>query len=174
MYDLYDFQFSDAGLTTWMLLRQSSSLVQNAAARKLAKVGLSPEQTDVLRIASCKNRSGPLTPAEISRLVSRETQTVAGLLNRMEREGLVTRIPKKKGRPFTEVTITAKGKEAYGPAIDVAKDIITRIMSTLSEEEHEQLQKLLRVLLQKAAEELHLELSLLLGYSVGEAIPVEW
>ena len=172
MYDLYDFRLSDAGLTTWTLLRQTSSAVQNAAARKLAKVGLTPERTDVLWI--CRDHPGPLTPAEISRLIFRETQTVAELLNRMEREGLVTRIPKKKGRPFTEVTITAKGKEACGPGIDVAKDLITRIMSTLSDGEHEQLQKLLRVLLQKAAEELHLEIGPLPGYSAGEAIPVKW
>jgi len=169
---MYDFKFSEAGLTTWVLLRHTWSAMYNAAAVKLAKVGLTPEQIDVLW--ACKANPGPCTPAEISRLIYRKTQSVAGLLNRMEREGFLTRIPKRKGHPFTEVKVTAKGEKACGPGIDVVKDLVTRIMPTLSEEEHEQLQKLLRALLGKAVEELHLELSPPPNRSAEEAIPIEW
>jgi len=31
----------------------------------------------------------------------------------MEREDLVTRVPKRKGRTFTEVIMTAKGRELH-------------------------------------------------------------
>ena len=169
---VYDYQFSDPGLTTWVLLRQTWSAMLNVAEAKVRKTGLTPEQIDVLW--TCRAHHGPLTPAEISRRIFRRTQTVAGLLNRLEREGLLIRIPKRKGRPFTQVQITAKGEEACEPALDVAKDLVTRLMSPLSEEEHQQLQKLLRVLLQKGVEEMHLELSPPPGFSAGEVIPVEW
>ena len=169
---MYDFQFSHAGLTSWVLLRQTWLAMLNAAAAKLRKARLSPEQLDVLW--ACQGHPGPLTPAEISRLIYRRTQSVAGLLNRMEQEGLVTRIPKQKGRPFTEVKITAEGEKACARGMDIVKDLITRIMSPLSEEEQQRLQKLLRVLLHQAAEELHLEINLMPGFSEGEAIPIEW
>ena len=57
-----------------------------------------------------------------------------------------------------EITGMVEEGDIAAKIIDVANDLIARIMSTLSEEEHEQLQKLLRALLQKAAEELHLEI----------------
>lgn len=169
---MYDYQFSDAGLTTLVLLRHTWFAMYNVIAGKLAKVGLTPEQIDVLW--ACRAHPGTLTPAELSRLIYRKTQSVAGLLNRMEKEGFLRRVPKQKGHPFTEVKITAKGEKASDPGMAAVKDLVTTIMPTLSEEEHQQLQKLLKALLAKVAEELHLELRPLPDRSQGEVIPVEW
>lgn len=153
---MYDYQFSDAALTAWAVLGQTWTAMYKASERKLAKLGLTPEKLDVLR--ACRDYAPPLIPAEISRLVFRESQTIAGLLSRMEKEGLVTRVPKRKGRPFTEVKMTAKGKELCSPGVEAATPLITRIMSALSAEELEQLLKLVRKLRQNALEELHIEL----------------
>src|SRR4030043_1731917 len=99
-------------MTTWALLRQTSIAVNKAAEVKLAKVGLTPEKAAVLW--ACRDYPGTLTPAEIARLVFRENQTIAGLLNRMEREGLVIRVPKRKVHPFTEVRMTPRGMRLVG------------------------------------------------------------
>ncbi len=160
---MYDFNFSDATLTTWVLLRQTRSAMQKVAERKLAKSGLTPEQVDVLWI--CRDHPEPLIPAELARLMFREEQTITGLLNRLEREGLVRRIPKRKGKPFTELKITDKGREAAGAGIEVARALMTEIMSTLSAPEHEELQRVLRVLERKMAELLQMELVPLPDYS---------
>jgi len=160
---VYDFNFSDATLTTWVLLRQTRSAMQKVAERKLAKSGLTPEQVDVLWI--CRDHPEPLIPAELARLMFREEQTITGLLNRLEREGLVRRIPKRKGKPFTELKITDKGREAAGAGIEVARALMTEIMSTLSAPEHEELQRVLRVLERKMAELLQMELVPLPDYS---------
>ena len=92
----------------------------------------------------------------------------------MEREDLVKRVPKRKGKPFTEVQITDKGREAVRPGLEVFKVLVTAIMSRLSPEEHEQLQKLLRVIQQTVAEELRLDITPPAGYSADEVIPIEW
>jgi len=167
---VYDYQLSDAGFTTWVLLRQTHFAMYKAVRGKLAKVRLTPEKCDILWV--CRDYPAPLSSAELSRLLFRKASTITGLLNRMEREGLVKRVPNRTGKPFIEVQITAKGKEALGPAIEVAKALITAIMSRLSAEEHEQLQKLLRVLQETVAEQLHLELGPPAGLSPGEVIPV--
>jgi DNA-binding MarR family transcriptional regulator len=153
---LYDYQISDAILAAWMLIAQTSYVTRKAEERKLLKVGLTPEKVALLRLA--KTYQGILTPAEIARSLFRESQTIAGLLARMERDGLVTRVPKEKGHPFTEVKITAKGEELGRIGIEVASSLTTKLMSSLSAEELEQLQKLLRKIRQVALDELHMEL----------------
>jgi DNA-binding MarR family transcriptional regulator len=153
---LYDFQFQDARLTAWFLVTQTWPAMYRVLEVELAKVGLTPEKLNVLWL--CTDHPPPLIPAEISRFLFRKSHSVAGLLNRMERDGLVKRVPKRKGHPFTEVQITAKGRELVAPGKDVALSLIGKLMSPLSEEELTQLQKLLRKLRQYALEEMRMEL----------------
>ena len=154
---MYDYQLSTAALTAWMLFYQAWSVAYKVGERKLRKFGLTPEQIDILW--ACRSHPGPLTPTELSRILFRESQTVTGLLARMERQGLVTRVPKRNRRLFVEVQITAKGQELMQPGLEVARAIIERLMSCLSADELEQLQKLLRKLRQKGLEELEIELA---------------
>ena len=163
---MYDFQFSDTALTAWMLVYQTWSAMYKAEERRFAKIGLTPEQVDVLWL--CKIHPGPLTPAEIARVYFRESQSVAGLLARMERQGLVRRVPKRKGRPFTEVQLTPRGEELCPRGIEATTALVAKVMSGLSAEELEQLQKLLRKLRQNALEELHIELMPPPSYFRGE------
>ena len=153
---MYDYQFPDSYQTAFVQLRQTSSVVFKLVERELAKVGLTPIKHYVLWL--CREYDGPLTPAEIGRTVFRESQTIAALLARMEKDGLLRRIPKRKGHPFTEVQITEKGKEAWRKGVKVAVAVVKDTMSTLSAEEIEQFQELLRKLRQKALEGLRLEL----------------
>jgi len=153
---VYDYQFPDSNHTALVQLRQTSSAIYKLSERELAKVGLTPIKHYVLWL--CREHDGPLTPAEISRSLFRESQTIAGLLARMEKEGLVQRIPKRKGHPFTEVLITEKGQEAWYKGVKVAMALVEDTMSPLSAEEIEQFQELLRKLRQKALGELRLEL----------------
>lgn len=155
---MYDYQIPNAYLAARSLLFQTLYAVQKAEQRKLAKakVGLTPEKITVLQLA--KLYEIPLTPAEISRSLFRESQTIAGLLSRMEREGLVTRVPKRKGKPFTEVKTTAKGEELAPRGVKTILSSTRDVMSCLSAEELDQLQKLLRKIRQAALDELHAEL----------------
>ena len=153
---MYDFRSYDEAFGTWALLHQAWYVLRKSEERKLAKAGLTPEKLELLWV--CNAHPGPLTPAEISRATHRENQTTAGLLNRMEKEGLVRRVPKRKGRPFTEVQMTAKGQELFERGRKVALPHIRKLVSGLSTGELKQLQKLLRTLRQSALEELHLEL----------------
>lgn len=169
---MYDFQFPDTSLTTFAMLRQTWAAVSKVAETKLTKVGLTPEQVAVLW--ACRDYPGTLIPAEISRLVFRENQTIAGLLNRMEKDGLVKRIPKRRGHPFTEVKITEKGEKACDPGVEVMKGVITKLLAALSTEKQEQLQSLLRVLRDRSLQELYIEAKPPRGYAPGESIPVKW
>ena len=153
---MYDYTFGGVSLTAWAQLRHTWLAMNRVAETRLGEIGATPESIGVLW--ACRDYPGPLHPAEIARLVFRAPHTVAGMLNRMEKEGLIVRIPKEPGHPFTEVKLTAKGEEACGPAIDILKDVIAETMSVLSEEELEQLLEMTRVLLLKALDMLHMKL----------------
>lgn len=153
---MYDYHFDDDAFAVWVLMHQTWRAMRKSEERLLAKTGLTPEKNEVLWVAS--DHPSPLIPAQISRAVFRENPTIAGILNRMVKEGLVTRVPKRKGRPFTEVKVTAKGQELYNQAKEADLAHINKIMSCLSPEERGQLKKLLRKIRQNALEELRTEL----------------
>ncbi|MEE8470486.1 MAG: MarR family transcriptional regulator [Dehalococcoidia bacterium] len=169
---MYDMEFTDPTMTTWTLLRQTWTAVNKVAETRLGKLRLTPEKAAVLW--ACKDYPGTLTPAEIARLMFREAQTIAGLLNRMEREGLVKRIPKRKGRPFTEIRLTEKGKGICDAGIEVYKHLIQGLTSDLSAKEREELHGSLRKLRQKMLDEEHIEPRHVPGYPQGKQIPIEW
>ena len=153
---MYDYQFDDDAFAAWVLMHQTWYTMRKSEERKLAKVGLTPERLQVLSV--CTDYPGTLIPEEISRLIFRDSQSVSGLLNRMERDGLVRRVPKRKGRPFTEVKMTAKGQELRNQAKERDLAHISNIMSCLSAEEIKQLTQLLRKIRQSVLDELRIEL----------------
>lgn len=152
---MYEFDFADTAFTTFALLRQAWTAVNKASEVKLAKAGLTPEKAAVLW--ACRDFPGTITPAEIARLLFRENQSIAGLLNRMEKEGLVKRIPKRKGKPYTEIKMTSKGQQLVGPGVEIMKKLIKEFASGLDVEQQEQLQGLLRVVRGKGLEYLYIE-----------------
>ena len=169
---MYDLKFSDPSLTSWALMRQTWAVMDKVAETKLGKIGLTPEKIAVLW--ACREHPGPLIPAEIARFVSRESQSVTGLLNRMEREGLVTRIPKRKGRPFTEIKLTPRGDEVCDKGIAVLKKVVEDQMASLKKEEMGQLNMRLKSLRQQAVDTLHLELTLPPNVAPEKEIALKW
>jgi DNA-binding MarR family transcriptional regulator len=169
---MYDLQLSDLTLTTWALMRQTWSVIDRAAEARLAKVGLTPEKVGVLWI--CRDYSGLLTTAEIARFLSRQSQSVTGLLNRMEEEGLVTRAPKRKGRPFTEVKLTEKGEKACRAGVAVVKVLVAETAPALSREERLRLHGYVEALRQRLVDNMHMELTSPPDLPAEVPIPVNW
>ncbi len=168
---MYDFKYTEPGMTTWTLLRQAWTAANKVSEIKLAKASITPEKLSVLW--ACKNYPPPLIPAEISRLTTRENQTIAGLLNRMENEGLIKRTPKRRGQPYTEIKMTNKGTKLVDPGMKIQLDVISRFMADFTKEEHEQFQKLLKKVRDRAADELHEDVIYPKAYPKGKAIPVK-
>jgi len=152
---MYDLEFTDPAMTVWALLRQTHTAVNKVAEVRLAKKGLTPEKAAVLW--ACRDYPGIVTPAEIARLVFREAQTIAGLLNRMEREGLVKRVPKRKGRPYTQIRLTPKGEGLVDPGIQILRSLIESLTEDMPDAERGQLINSLAAIRHKMMGEIHIE-----------------
>jgi DNA-binding MarR family transcriptional regulator len=170
--DVYDFEFTDQALTTYTALRQAWVAVNRLAEARLGKLGLTPETLAVLWAA--RDYPGKLIPAEIARLTHRENQTIAGLLNRMEKSGLIQRLPKRKGKPFTEVKLTDKGRKLCDDGVPVLKAIVSDLISEMPAQKQKQCQEWHRGLRDKALDKLHLEVGPEAGGVLGKPVPVKW
>jgi DNA-binding MarR family transcriptional regulator len=172
MPDVYDLEFSDQALTTYILVRQAWLAVNRYAESKLAKVGVTPER--LLVLWACRDYPGTLIPAEIARITHLENQSIAGSLNRMEKEGLVQRIPKRKGRPFTEVKMTAKGRKLLAAALPVFKSVVSDLIPDMPMQKQKQCQGWHRELRDKALDKLHLEAKRPAESVTGKPIDLKW
>jgi DNA-binding MarR family transcriptional regulator len=170
---MYDLDFVEPAMTTAYLIRQTWTALSKAAETKLAKVGLTPEK--LLLLWAARDYPFELTPAELGRLLFRENQTIAGLLNRMEDEGLIKRISKRKGRPYTQVKITPRGRELCNSGVKVYKSLILELSSDLSDKQRKQVHEALRLMRDRMLQVLHLEVAKQPArFPEGKPIPIIW
>ena len=95
-------------------------------------------------------RSGPpfrLTPSEISTALLVSSGTLTNRLDRLERKGFLRRIPHPTDRRSTTVELTPSAVEALDIAIFTHVENERQMLSTLSDREQQQLDRLLRKLL---------------------------
>jgi len=135
-------------------------LIYRAREFELTRYNLSLEQAQIL--AMINNAPKKATPASLARLLFRKPNSVTVLLDRMEKKGLVTKIPVKQSQSKdvddsekynkVEVMLTDDGKQAYK---QTAKRVpINRIIGVLSPTEMRQFHDILDNMINKAAEEM--------------------
>ena len=127
----------------FMLIGLTLSAVFSARHYQVKELGLTPAEFHLLLLVS--ELGGTATPGEIAQWMMRKRPTISGLLNRMEKNGLVVRKAFRGNKKLKKVAITNKGQEALN-LLAAEKDILNIIMSSLSQKEYEQLWALLEKL----------------------------
>lgn len=138
---------------TWALIRQVSLLSNRLLERRLLKLGLTPEK--VMTLQACSR--GKVIPAKVARMLCLTEQTITGMVNRMEVVGLIRRIPKKKGRPFTTLVLTEKGEKAGEAGWAITCGVLKNVEHGVAAAEGLTVDERLSVLRDRLAEELHIE-----------------
>lgn len=145
----------DPYYSLWVLLARTRDAVYRVRQKDLNESGLTAEQSFVLNtIQTLVNRgmAARVTPAEISRQMFRESQSVSELLHRMEREGLVSKVKDLQRKNMVRIEITKKGRERLEAGMNTAS--IPKIMSNLSARQREDLVTSLTVIRKAALEQL--------------------
>jgi DNA-binding MarR family transcriptional regulator len=141
---------NDDDYELWRLLNITREAINAARKRELAEHGITPRQVAVMHaILEIGNNA---TPAEISRSLGREPNTISVILNRMAEKGLIKLskdLPKKN---MIRINLTTKGKDAFQLATN--RRSIHRIFANLSNTENKQMETLLNKLLSKAYKEI--------------------
>lgn len=112
-----------------------------AADVPLRELGFAMGQLPVL--VTLKKHPEGLSQAALARMASVEQPSMAQLLNRMERDGLVERVPDPADGRSRLISLTALASRRMPKGKAVMDDICVRALADFSAEEIEQLTRLL-------------------------------
>jgi DNA-binding MarR family transcriptional regulator len=136
----------------WLLLSQTRSAIFKVRHKKVGQY-LPPNQAAAL--VSIWALKGQVTPAALARRLFLEPHTVSELIIRMEKKGLVTKTKDNIRGNVVRISITDKGREVCKKSM--GQNLIHDIVSTLSDEQQEQLKTCLTTLYLRALEKLGIE-----------------
>ena len=89
------------------------------------------------------HRSGELKMTDLSHLLNVTTAAVTGLIDRLSKEGFVTRRHSEKDRRIIKVKITARGAKMVGDMNEKRKRATMEIFGIISPEERDEYLKIL-------------------------------
>jgi DNA-binding MarR family transcriptional regulator len=116
------------------LLRRAWYGLNQAFRRRIAHLEITPDQFTVMRIL---REAEGLTQRQLTQLMSSDPNTVASLLERMERAGLVERRPHAKDRRAHHVELRPSGHRKYELAREIAVQLQQEVISVLPASERE-------------------------------------
>ncbi len=149
VHRLKDVDHEDRILRTFILFVQAAdTTMKYANTHFYRKEGLSVIKYMVLQILAA--HGGTMTPSQIAEWTFRERNNITTLVDRLKRDGLVGVERNNRDKRFVSVTLTAKGRKVLKQAMPVARDIVNRVMLSISEGDTVPLEKSLRVLRQNA------------------------
>lgn len=125
------------------LLTTSQHRVFQEISRRLEPFDVTPIQYGVMH---CLWKGEKTTPKEIASELKLENSTISGILDRMEKKGLLNRHVSIEDRRFIEVVLTDKGKSLEGPILKIIDEANHDIMIDIPKDEQEILKKNLRLL----------------------------
>ena len=124
------------------LLTTAQHNVFQYLSQQLAPYGVTPSQYGVL---NCLWREeNYLTPKQIADTLCLETSTISGVLDRMQKKGLIDRNINLEDRREVQVTITDKGRALEAPVLKIIEDVNVEVLKMFSEAEAETFKENLR------------------------------
>jgi DNA-binding MarR family transcriptional regulator len=133
----------------WILISRVYHMIAKLRNVEMNKYGILPVQAYMLFII--KAMGNATTPAELSRYVYQQRNSVSDILKRMEKEGLITKENQSDGNRRVLVKMTKKGEEVL--QLSKQREHLHSIMSVLNEENFRQLESLLEILKDRANQE---------------------
>lgn len=110
------------------LLRKAWYGLNQAFRRRIAHLQITPDQFTVMRtLRECEG----LTQRQLTQFMSSDPNTVASLLERMEKAGLVERRPHAKDRRAHQVELKPLGHRKYELARELAVKLQTEVLERL-------------------------------------------
>jgi DNA-binding MarR family transcriptional regulator len=117
--------------------------ITSARDTHFARHGISPSRFAVLILLKYYGDDTGLSPAELSKKAGVTPATMTGLVDHLERDGLVRRTQNRQDRRRIDIQLTAAGREFLGRILPDYSLRISGLMANLSEEERHMLAKLL-------------------------------
>lgn len=119
-----------------ILLRRAWYGLNQAFRRRIAHTGVTPDQFTAMRTILEGSPQG-LVQSELSRLMASDPNTIASLIERMEKADLIERQTHEKDRRAYRIRLTRSGLRKYDEIREIAINLQTDVLSHLGEEHRE-------------------------------------
>lgn len=123
------------------------ALYQQAFGESSKTVGLDNADFGILAALRRAGVEHPVTPTDLARRRMMTSGGMTAALDRLERRGLVERLPNPADRRGSLVRLTDDGRQAIERAVDLQVDVERKLVDPLTAKEVDQLVGLLRRLL---------------------------
>jgi DNA-binding MarR family transcriptional regulator len=140
-------------MAEWISIYQTYNAIFKLTELALLPQALSLPQLHLLGVL--RDGGGILTTGEIGREMVKASQTITGLVDRLEVQGFVERQFDRRDRRKTWVRITEPGSRKLEEAMPVAERIARELSTVLTDKELADLQAKLQKLLEAAMERLN-------------------
>jgi MarR family 2-MHQ and catechol resistance regulon transcriptional repressor len=124
---------SARGMAQWTVIYQTYNAIFKVAELALLPQRISLPQFHVLAVL--KKGGGLLTTGQIGQAMVKASQTITGLVDRLEEPGLVERVFDRRDRRKTWVRLTPKGERKLAEASPVAVRLAEELSSVLTDAE---------------------------------------
>jgi MarR family 2-MHQ and catechol resistance regulon transcriptional repressor len=140
------------GMAEWISIYRTYNAIFKLTELALLPQGLSLPQLHLLGVL--RDGGGILTTGEIGREMVKASQTITGLVDRLEVQGFVERQFDRRDRRKTWVRITESGARKLEEAMPVASGIAQELSTVLTDKELADLQTKIQKLLDAAMDRL--------------------
>ncbi|HZM03994.1 MAG TPA: MarR family transcriptional regulator [Candidatus Saccharimonadales bacterium] len=120
-----------------ILLRHAWYSLNQTFRRRLAHTGVTPDQFTALRTLSEHGPEG-LTQSDLARLIASDPNTIASLVERMERSGWVERAPHESDRRANRLRLLPLGRKQYTRVRQIAVNLQSELLSEWPEKKREE------------------------------------
>ena len=136
---------------SYYLITRTSQVVAAALRKELDVAGAGEVRVAYLGALMVLWRQDDLKSGELGRSAGLEPSTMTGLLDRMERDGMVMRAPDPDDRRAQRIRLTEKGRNLHDPIMHAVDSTFSRVFSGVEEENLSQLKNTLRLVLSNSS-----------------------
>ena len=113
----------------------TGELMKKEATRLFAPLGITGAQFNVLVLLHAQTEDGTMSQSDLGRLLTVHRSNVTGLVDRLEKLGLVQRVDDHSDRRVNRIALTEPGREKARKGEELYIGRIHAIMSVLEPEE---------------------------------------
>jgi len=119
----------------YYLISRVTLMVTSALKKGLAEAGVGEVRPAYLGALFALWQQNGLKVVELGRRSGLETSTMTGLIDRMERDGLVERRDDENDRRVQRINLTDKGREVMHPALQAVDRVLAGVFQGIPEED---------------------------------------
>ena len=134
---------ADLALSLWVKLARASSTFSRLTNLDIQRYGLTQPQFSVIEALG---HLGPMKMGSFCSKMLTSGGNITVVIDNLEKDGLVERVPFPKDRRAITVRLTSKGEKLFNDIFSKHAQFVTKVASVLDEDEQIQLSALLKKL----------------------------